>query len=94
MKFPGKSSHVVARAGVLLSLLAFFTPLAAWGANCPFCYSKAMSSSAGMLQAFRSGILILMVPPFFMSAAFTIVAYKRRNRFHQPAGQDPDLERR
>jgi hypothetical protein len=94
MKVPGKVSHGVARTAVLLGLLAVFTPLAAWGANCPFCYSKAMSSSVRMLQAFRSGILILMVPPFFMSAAFTIVTYKRRNRFHQPTAQDPDIQRR
>jgi hypothetical protein len=93
MKLVHKLAKVAVRAAVLFSL-AFFTPLAAWGMSCPFCYAKAMSSSAGMLQAFRSGILILMVPPFLMSAAFTIVAYKRRNRFYQPAGQDLDSERR
>jgi len=86
-----KFAKIVLPSAVLLSLL-LLTPLAAAGANCPFCYSKAMSSSAGMLQAFRSGILILMIPPFFMSAAFTMVAYKRRNRFHQPTGHDPKLE--
>ncbi len=92
MNLVHKLAKIAVRSAALLSL-ALFTPLAAWGMTCPFCYSKAMSSSAGMLQAFRSGILILMVPPFFMSAAFTIVAYKRRNRFHQPEGQDPDLYR-
>ena len=92
MNLVDKFAKIALRSAVLLSV-ACCTPLAGWGANCPFCYSKAMSSTAGMLQAFRSGILILMIPPFFMSAAFTIVAYKRRNRFHQPTGRDPKLDR-
>jgi hypothetical protein len=94
MNLVHKFANITVRGLALLGLWAFLSPLAAWGMNCPFCYSKAMSSSAGMLQAFRSGILVLMVPPFLMSAAFTIVAYKRRNRFHQPDGQDLDLEKR
>jgi len=33
-----------------------------------------------MIQALRSGILILIVPPMFMSVGITWLAYKKRNR--------------
>lgn len=69
------------RSVARLFLLFVFSPLALWGEACPLCYSKAMSSSAGMLHAFRSGIVILMVPPFLMSVGFTAMAYRRRNSF-------------
>jgi len=64
-----------------LAALLFLIPPSLWGESCPFCYSKAMASSAGILQAFRNGIIILMVPPFLMSLAITWLMYKRRNSF-------------
>jgi hypothetical protein len=64
-----------------IAVLLLLSPAAAWGMNCPFCYSKAMSSSTGMLQAFRSGIIILMIPPFLMSIGIALLVYKRRNSF-------------
>ena len=90
MKPFARHVQFAARTAAVLGFLSFLAPAAA---ACPFCYSKAMSSTAGLLQAFRSGIIILMVPPFVMSIAFTVVAYRRRNCFHQPAGQSPDLEK-
>ncbi len=69
---------------VVVTLL--IAPLRLWGESCPFCYSKAMSSSAGLLQAFRNGIVILMLPPFLMSIVFTVMAYRRRNQFHSRPG--------
>ena len=71
------------RLGAMVSLL-LCGPLALWAGNCPFCYSKAASSSPGLLHALRSGILILMIPPALMSVAFTVVTYRRRNTFHSP----------
>jgi hypothetical protein len=71
-------------SGGAIAALLFLLPVAAWGESCPFCYSKAMSSSAGMLQAFRSGIIILMIPPFLMSIGITLLVYKRRNSFRSP----------
>jgi hypothetical protein len=68
------------RAAAFL-LVALIAPLSAWAANCPFCYSKAMSSSGGILQAFRHGIIILMIPPFLMSVVISVVAYRRRNAY-------------
>ena len=33
-----------------------------------------------MIQGLRTGILVLIVPPMFMSVGITWLAYKKRNR--------------
>ena len=33
-----------------------------------------------MIQGLRTGILVLIVPPMFMSVGITVLAYKKRNR--------------
>jgi len=63
------------------ALALFLIPASGWAESCPFCYSKAMSSSNGLLQAFRSGIIVLMIPPFLLSVGITVMAYRRRNSF-------------
>lgn len=79
-----KIPQLLRRCAAGIATVLFLAPMTLWGENCPFCYSKAMSSSAGLFGSFRNGILILMVPPFVMSVAFTVVAYRRRNSFHSP----------
>jgi len=34
-----------------------------------------------VIQALRSGILLLIIPPMFMSVGITILAYRKRNQF-------------
>ena len=82
MRSLGKIPQLFRRCATGIATLLFFAPVTLWG--CPLCYSKAMSSSGGLLQAFRNGIVILMVPPFIMSIVFTVMAYRRRNSFHPP----------
>jgi hypothetical protein len=36
-----------------------------------------------MIQALRSGILILVFPPMAICIAITIMAYKKRNQFNE-----------
>jgi hypothetical protein len=69
--------------GTLTVVLGLFlvSSTALWAESCPLCYSKAMSSGRGLLQAFRHGILILMLPPFAMSLVIFVTAYRRRNSF-------------
>ena len=80
------------RVALLLAALALVTGAApAFGQSCALCYTQAASSGARFIQALRSGILVLMVPPFFMSIGITVLAYRKRNQFHQPdseAGSD------
>jgi len=76
---------------ILFTALLCLAPATLWGATCPLCYSKAMSTSAGLLQAFRNGIVVLMIPPFLMSVGITAMAYRRRNQFRSAATDDaPD----
>jgi hypothetical protein len=50
------------------------------------CYTSAAAAKAGALQALRSGILILLVPPLLMFVAIFVVIYRYRNRFYDSAG--------
>jgi hypothetical protein len=34
-----------------------------------------------MIEALRSGILVLIVPPMFMWVGVTVIAYRKRNQF-------------
>lgn len=80
-----------ARAALLLLLLAAVSlPAAAQG--CALCYTQAASAGARMIQALRSGILILIFPPMAICIGLTVLTYKKRNRFHDPApGRHSDL---
>jgi hypothetical protein len=69
-----------------LMLIAF--PGALFGQGCALCYTQAAASTALFIQALRSGILILMLPPFLMSIGITWMTYSRRNRFREANDSD------
>ena len=70
--------------GIALVGLALLTlPLPAFSQNCALCYSQAASAGARMIQALRSGILVLIVPPMFMWVGITVIVYRKRNQFRQ-----------
>ena len=58
---------------------------AAHAQGCALCYTQAASSGSRIIQGLRSGILVLIIPPMFMSIGITILAYRKRNQFHRPA---------
>jgi hypothetical protein len=70
-------------AMALLTALILTTPHAAFAQSCALCYTQAAASTQRFIQALRSGILILMIPPMCLSIVVMLVAYKRRNQFHQ-----------
>jgi hypothetical protein len=45
-----------------------------------------------MIQALRSGILILAVPPMLICTAIAWMAYKKRNQFNDDPRAFPDEE--
>ena len=51
--------------------------------SCALCYTQAASSGSHMIQALRSGILVLIVPPMFMWVGITVIVYRKRNQFRQ-----------
>jgi hypothetical protein len=67
---------------VLLALLV--SPLLhAYGQSCALCYTQAASSGNRMIHALQNGILILIVPPMFLSVGFTVLAYRKRNQYRE-----------
>jgi hypothetical protein len=79
--------------GIALLGLAILTlPLPAFSQNCALCYTQAASAGARMIQALRSGILVLIVPPTLMWGVVTFIVYRKRNQFRK-AEDAPDSDR-
>jgi len=76
----------------MAALLLLATSRPAHSQNCALCYTQAASSGARMIEALRSGILILIVPPTVMSVAMIVIVYRKRNQFRQ-AANSPDSDR-
>jgi hypothetical protein len=57
-----------------------FSP-AAFAQNCALCYTQAASSGSRMIEALRSGILVLIVPPTLMWLVLAGILYAKRNHF-------------
>ena len=43
-----------------------------------------------MIQALRSGILMLIIPPMFICIAITWMAYKKRNQFNDSGSNEAE----
>lgn len=67
----------------LLALVMLVAPLPAFSQSCALCYTQAASAGARMIQALRSGILILIIPPTCMSVGMIFIVYRKRNQFRQ-----------
>jgi hypothetical protein len=67
----------------LLSLAMLAAPASAFSQSCALCYTQAASATSRLIAALRSGILVLVIPPMFMSVGITVLAYKKRNQFKQ-----------
>jgi hypothetical protein len=76
----------------LVALAMLAAPLPAFSQSCALCYTQAASAGARMIQALRSGILILIVPPTFMSVGMIFIVYRKRNQFRR-ADDAPDSDR-
>ena len=48
--------------------------------SCALCYTQAAGAGHRMIAGLRTGILVLIVPPMFMSVGITVLAYRKRNR--------------
>lgn len=78
------------KTGRCVSCLLFFLFAAgtlavpAYAQSCALCYTQAASSGARMIEALKSGILILIVPPTLMTIAMIGVLYHKRNQCKRP----------
>ena len=64
----------------LVGLIILLAPVPAFAQSCALCYTQAASSGSRMIQALRSGILILIVPPTLGSIGMIFVVYHKRNQ--------------
>jgi hypothetical protein len=70
--------------GIALVTLAMVTlSPAGFSQSCSLCYTQAASSGSRMIEALRSGILVLIVPPTLMWLVIAGIAYTKRNQFKQ-----------
>ena len=67
----------------LVGLAMLAAPPPAFSQSCSLCYTQAASAGARMIQALRSGILVLIVPPTAMSVGMIFIVYRKRNQFRQ-----------
>ena len=81
-----KRTHLLFVA--LMGLIMLTIPLPAFAQSCALCYTQAASAGARMIQALRSGILILIIPPTFMSMAMIFIVHHKRNQFKRSAETD------
>jgi len=73
----------------LLLLAALLTAAStASFAQCALCYSSAKAGGKKFIEGLKSGILVLIVPPMFMSVGFAVFAYKKRNRYNDSDERD------
>jgi hypothetical protein len=73
----------------LAALIVLLAPVPAFAQSCALCYTQAASSGARMIQALKSGIIILIAPPTFMSLGLFVVCYRRRNQTRNDSAE-PD----
>jgi hypothetical protein len=64
----------------LLALAILAVPLPAFCQGCALCYTQAASAGQKMIQALRSGILILVIPPTLGSVGLIFIVRHKRNQ--------------
>lgn len=76
---------------VWVAILFALAPQALFAQSCALCYTQAAAAGHRMIEALRSGILILIIPPTLMSLAMIYILYRKRNQCRQQefaAGSD------
>ena len=79
--------------GVLAAFAAFivlFSPGQLFAQNCALCYTQAAASGSRVIQALKSGILILIAPPTFGTIGLIVVCYRKRNKTRDYAALEED----
>lgn len=68
----------------VLSLLgSLVVPSVALAQNCALCYTQAAAAGNRIVQALRSGIVILVLPPMLICIGLAVMTYRKRNQFNE-----------
>jgi hypothetical protein len=79
--------------GIALVAAAFFVvPLPAFSQSCALCYTQAASAGARMIQALKSGILILIIPPTLGSIGMIFIMHHKRNQVRRTEYDQPEQD--
>ena len=79
----GRRAKVALTAALVLAANA-----ACYAQSCALCYTQAAGAGHRFIQGLKTGILVLIVPPMFMSVGITVLAYKKRNRTNEQKNSD------
>jgi len=74
--------------GLALVFLTLLTAVPAFSQSCALCYTQAASSGSRMIQALKSGILVLIIPPTLGSVGMIFVVYRKRNQVRRTDDSD------
>jgi hypothetical protein len=90
MKLPRISGLRRGAKVALTTALVFAANAACYAQNCALCYTQAAGAGHKFIQGLRTGIVVLIVPPMFMSVGITLLAYKKRNRTADPENSNSE----
>ena len=76
----------------LTGLILLLAAMPAFSQNCALCYTQAASAGARMIQALKSGILVLVVPPTLGSIGMIFVVYSKRNQVRRTDDSDESVQ--
>lgn len=80
------------RFGAMLAGLLLMMALPAFSQSCALCYTQAASSGRQMIEALRSGILILIIPPTLGTIALLFIVHHKRNQIRRTDADGPRLD--
>ena len=69
-------------AQLLIAVMALAAAPMAYAQGCAMCYTSAAAAKKAGIEALRSGILILLVPPLMIFAGIIWLTYRSRNSFN------------
>lgn len=67
---------------VAVFVAGLMAPGVIYAQSCALCYNDAAAANAGTIQALRSGILVLLIPPVLIFGAICMFALRNRSRFN------------
>jgi hypothetical protein len=76
---------------VVIAILAI--PLPAFAQGCALCYTQAASAGHKMIDALRSGILILVAPPTLASVGMIFVLRRKSNQIRREEDRKESSEK-
>ena len=80
--------------GRVVGVVSFFASAGiAFAQGCAMCYTTAAAAKQAAIQALRSGILILLIPPVLITMGIFALALHRRDQFIDDGSRELEVDR-